>query len=256
MQAIIFDIETVPNERAEKWVQSQDFPPDPKLNPIDQPPASITGIKTDALREERLKEWKDEQARKLDASIMARRQKAYDDAGLRWWTGKIICISATVGGERYDFYGDDERELLSKFCTLLVSLPNHAVCGKQSDDFDIPFLKGRLIAHNLGMPSQLLPDFGRSQQWDVNHIFHRSHYCQQRGKLDDYAWGMAIDGKTGKGNEVLSKYQQAILGDQTKWTEIVEYCRRDVAITVEMFARATKRFEKQVVEMNINEIPF
>lgn len=246
--ALVLDIETVPNSRADAWVQKQRISPDPKLNGVDEPPSSIANLKTPELRDQRIAEWKAQQAIKIEQDVAQKRQKLYQSGGLRWWTGQVVCIGTWDQAEdRTAFYsGVDEADVLTRFFSDLAGkYALHVLVGKQSSDFDIPFLVGRAIALNLGVPDRLRPYYPIS---DVNDIFSRSHSCQQRGKLEDYAWGMGIDGKDGSWEDVLPAYQAAVLGDANALKRIETYCQRDVEITREMWLRFQKAFPAAAVE--------
>lgn len=221
MKELAWDIETVRNERAKEYYLQKNY----------TAPSN----------------YKDEA--KIDAYIQAARQKDIDKAALFWWTGQIVCIST------YDldtdhvqtFVGDNEKELLTKFFTHLQSFdytdPNGqlwegtdsvTLIGKSSEMFDRPYVIGRALYQNIGLPKCLQQ---KRPVWDINHIFSRSSACQQVSKLSDYAWGLNIDGKIAHGSEVQAMY------DEGKFDDIAKYCAQDTAIVAEMRKRYKKEFK-------------
>lgn len=250
---IMIDIETVPSGRCRDYVGAQDVQPDQRYQ-SDQPPTTITNLKSDALREQRLEEWKRDKELKSEQDVAQKRQKLLENGGLKWWTGKVICISSsTPTGTLKTWCGDDEREILTGFFDFLVTECNgYMVGGKQSSDFDIPFLVGRAMALDLGVPDHLRTNY---EIRDVNYIFGPSHMSGQRGKLDDYAFGLNIAGKLGHGSDVYGKYMLAITGDANQWNEIKRYCEQDVTISMEVAKRYSKPFKPSEV-FTVDDIPF
>lgn len=183
---------------------------------------------------------------KIEASIAERRQKASEEFALHWWTAKVVCISAVSDlHQPQAWYGDDEIKVLTAFGEHLLANPLSSVCGKSVADFDVPFLCGRFMAHNLGVPSQLRSvDINRLR--DVDHIFGFSHTAGQRTSLSNYAFGLGIPGKLGKGNDVAAWYA---LSD---WDNIAKYCIQDSMIAHEMLARYRKPFSAKATDDIIN----
>lgn len=213
---LAIDIETVPNQSADAYVDQEKF----------EAPAN----------------YKDPE--KISQAIMQKRQAALDKAALRWWTGKVICIGIVDvdNGWSEVLAGDDEAAILDDFFSLLsVKFRDYYLTSKSGKDFDFPFLVGRAMANNIGLPPQL---FSRYQITDVNEIFGRHSTATQRGKLSDYAWGLGIDGKMGSGGDIGHWYNLARLGDEAAWKYIRDYCLRDT----EIVAKILKRYQKPYVQ--------
>lgn len=202
----LFDIETIPNDRAKAYFAAKVYEPAANL--------------------------KDPE--KIAANIAEKRAKDAEKAALHWWTGKVVCISVrTVDGkDSGTFSGLDEVQILRAFFDAVGS--NHVI-GKSGDYFDTPFLVGRALANDIGVPGFLRPH--RPIQ-DVDHIFSFSSQCDQRSNLANYAFGMGIEGKNGHGSEV------AALVEAGKWDELRAYCEQDVAIIAEMLRRWNKVYER------------
>ena len=224
--------------------------PDPRLERED-PPAIIRNIKSPELKAQRLAAWSAEQELKRQTSIATKLAKRLDEGALHWWTGEVILIVAIdlVTGLTKVYDGPIERDLLEGFCADLQEIfPRHVLIGKHSALFDLPYLRGRLMAHVLGLPPHLRVQPYRPLQ-DVNHIFSTSSQCAQIGTLDDYAFGLGIPGKTGKATEVASLHDAALGGDDLARKKLIDYCTRDTAIVVEMLRRFGKDFPRQLVEV-------
>ncbi len=105
-------------------------------------------------------------------------EEAYQKAGIYAEFGKIICIS--VGyildekkGRKLrvkSFYGDDEKEILTKFNSLLNKTlkDNYILCAHNGKEFDFPFLGRRNLINGLKLPSQLA--LAGKKPWEVPHL--------------------------------------------------------------------------------------
>ena len=174
---------------------------------------------------------------KIKASVESQREKDIDKAALHWWLSKIICICAITYDTRFTktFSGDDERLLLKEFFTHLENNgPYVQLVGKSSISFDIPFLVGRALALNLGLPDCLRQNIEKIT--DVDQLFSRFRMCSQITSLSNYAFGLGIEGKLAKGGDVAKMHEEE------RWDEIEQYCRRDTEIVCEMIKRYQKPF--------------
>lgn len=230
----VWDIETVPGDHALSQIEDAPFYPESKLSDLDSPPATITKIKGDELRAERLAEWQLAQAHKLNESVENQRKKAINTLGLHWWSGKIVCIVVLTKDEihsdynRHVFSGEDERTLLLDFCEWVGDFNNPLFVGKSSEQFDRPFFIGRCLAHNIPIPYCFRP---KGVVADIDHIFSRSQSCGQVSKLDNYALGLGIQGKTGSGSEVADMVAAG------QWDKLINYCTQDDLIAMELLTR-------------------
>ncbi len=100
-------------------------------------------------------------------------------AGVMAEFAKVICISVgylfTEKGEQHfrikSFYGDDEKDLLQEFNTLLnkqFSTIQHQLCAHNGKEFDFPFLARRILVNGLKLPRIL--DIAGKKPWEVNHL--------------------------------------------------------------------------------------
>lgn len=247
MPYLAFDIETVMNEGAKALFAEKEYKPDPALSSLDEPPQKITELKTPELREARLAEWKVTQAKRLEQSVLDQRQKDFDKAALYWWTGKIICVSCVdEKGETSMWSGIDEKLILSQFFRTLVNVyPRHSLIGKHSQEFDIPYVIGRAMAHDLGLPDHFR--LAKEPMTDVNRIFSARDSSPQVTSLKNYAFGLGLPPKLGEGSEVSEWYAQALLGDDSYWEKIQGYCVHDSMLVLDILKRYQKPFSLEPV---------
>lgn len=212
---LAFDIETAPSKRGLMYIND------------------VAPIKVDS----RLKDPdKIKQAKELS------KQKMIDKAALYWWTGKIhtICVNALDTDEEVTFQDlASEQNVLTSFFTYLLGKKNYILIGKSSASFDRPYVVGRAISHDLGLPPQLRE--GRPIS-DIDQVF--GYKNEQQTTLNNYAFGMGIPMKTMSGCQVIKLYEE---GEQRV---IEEYCKHDVFITVELLRRYYKPFRLHEHEDN------
>ena len=235
---VVIDIETVENSRAKELFAKKKYEVDGRLkDPI-----------------------------KIEQNLLEKRQRDLDKAPLYWWTGKIICICVNLLGvneKPKTFLGDDERELLHQFFAYLDDVQKrhggYMLIAKSGDYFDLPFMTGRCLALDLGVPQVLRGTRGIT---DIDHIFSWSAQCDQRSSLDNYAFGLNIAGKNGHGSDVSSLYNTTQMGDADGWRKIAEYCAQDVNIATEILRRYLKVYinpnvpEATIAPMSAEQIPF
>ncbi len=183
---------------------------------------------------------------KIRAAIEEKRRTDYEDAALYWWTNQVVCITAIPTDEpdwAVAFYGDDENKVLRDFFDQVrVWSCSPRLVGKSSKHFDEPVLVGRSLAHDIGVP-----DFLRTTQYpkDVDDLFSFSSQCSQRSTLSNYAYGLGISGKSGRGDDVAQWHAEATLGNADKWGLIAAYCLQDSKIVAEMMRRWMKPYESK-----------
>ena len=211
---VVFDIETIANENSAHYFLTKEY-------------AAPGNYKDPA---------------KIEAAIAEKRAKDIDQAALNWWTGAVVCIQASAGDEKFAGVDLDEKKLLLSFGEWLSKHYDKVLVGKSSKTFDVPFLVGRYMAHDLGVPTNLRT-VDRFRVTDIDQIFGHSITSGQVSTLSNYAFGLGIKGKSASGNHVADMVNQYLLGDKTKLTELENYCRQDVAITEEVLRRFLKNFE-------------
>ena len=100
-------------------------------------------------------------------------------AGVMAEFAKIICISVGyLFAEKSEnhfriksFYGDDEKQIITDFNTLLNSQFNkkqHQLCAHNGKEFDFPFIARRTLINGLELPKLL--DIAGKKPWEINHL--------------------------------------------------------------------------------------
>jgi hypothetical protein len=165
--------------------------------------------------------------------------KALSKLGLHWWTGKVCSFALvnTDGGQEYYAFDEDERVVLN---TLSEIVKGSKIVAMTGEDFDVPFLVGRYMANNMAIPTVF-----KNKIEEVNKYFGFSSSSGQRTNLNNYAYGLGIELKTGKGNQVQALYDAITLmncKDSAKTLE--EYNIHDARIVADMYNRYHKGASK------------
>lgn len=227
-KAIVFDIETAPSKNAELIIDETTRP------------------------DARLKD-----PEKIRLNIVDKKAKALSKAALHWSTGQVFCVNFydTEKNQHHFLYDRNEKNLLIAFGNKLEGdFINHQTVAKNIE-FDRPFLCGRYIVHDLGIPT-VLRQTPVSQIQDIEHFITRSKSSNQHAKLEAYALAMSVGNKTMSGSDVGDLYLKWIMeDDQDAIKKLNEYCKRDVDITREVYRRGAKTFEPQAVTCE-SDIPF
>lgn len=130
----------------------------------------------------------------------------------------------------------NEHELLQAFCNSIEhhgrGMPLVTWNGRR---FDFPCLVARCLHHRIPIPwywgnyrlRKRYDDAGHLDLCDVLSEYGAGWYMS----LDDAATLCGIPGKTGEGSSVEK------LVSEGNWEELVDYCKNDLRITAQVFAR-------------------
>ncbi len=179
-------------------------------------------------------------------------EKYFNHAGIYAEFGKVICISMGIfhkekktGALSFrvkSFFGDDEKQLLTDFITVLnkyyKDASNFFFAGHNIREFDIPFLCRRLLIHELKLP--VLLDISGRKPYDVHHVD-----TMQLWRFGDYKNYTSLKLLARLLN--IESPKQDIDGSDVArvyWKEkdlprIVSYCERDV-VTIAQLIRKFK----------------
>ena len=241
---ILYDIETVATERARELVGSKVYDVPKTYLPTGEMPATIAKIKSDELREEKYEAWKVKQREKIRNYVKVQQLKDLEKAALHWWMSKIVSIAwnfvhdetgelVTAGVKT----SDNETEVISHFLNAAMNSAYRVsrVIGKNSKNFDTPYLIGRLLALDLGVPSFLRAKV--TPMGDVDEMFGSlSAKNSQITSLENYAFGLGIKGKLATGSGVESMYKSGAFKD------ISAYNVQDVEIIGDMYRRWSRPY--------------
>ncbi len=105
-------------------------------------------------------------------------ESLYERAAIYAEFGKIVCISCGFiqgpgPGKSLvlkSFYGDEERDILSRFCDMLGkwAVGNKYLCAHNGKEFDFPYLCRRLIINGMSIPPLL--QLSGKKPWEIPHV--------------------------------------------------------------------------------------
>ena len=245
----VYDLETTKNNRAELYYDKKDYGVVPSRDELGKIPESIMKVKDPELREKKIKEWQEAKITKISNEIEEKKKADIDRAALKWWTARIVCIgvqpldSAGNAHGMWTFHGDDEKKNICDFFDLILRFSDHEITliGKNSDNFDMPMIIGRAMAHDIG----LLDMFRVKHATDVEKFFGFSKSMGMHGRLNDYAWGLGVSSKSAKATDVFGWVDAGL------WDKVTEYCANDVRITTELVRRYYKPYVSEKEKINV-----
>lgn len=170
----------------------------------------------------------------------------YDRAGIWAEFGRIVCISAGFFINKGDirnfrvtsFFGT-EKKILTDFSNLLdnhFNQPQHALCGHNAKEFDIPFIARRMIINQIAIP-QKLNLFGK-KPWEILHLDTLElwkfgdfkHFTSL--KLLTKILGIPSPKGDIDGSQVANVYYI-----EKDIDRIINYCEKDVIAVAQIFLR-------------------
>ena len=186
-------------------------------------------------------------------------ESIYNRAGIYAEFGKIICISCAYVLESSkgrtlhlkSFYGDDEKEILQKFCKMLVQWDekgNKSLCAHNGREFDFPYLCRRMIIHNIPLPLTL--NIRGKKPWEVNHIDTMDLWrfgdfkAYTSLNLLSQTLGLPSPKDDINGSRVWEVYWR-----EKNLERIVTYCQKDVITLAQVYLRLCG--EELIKEENI-----
>ena len=185
--------------------------------------------------------WRELWAKKADTLRRNETETAeslYGRAGIYAEFGKIICISVgflswTDGQQRFrmkSFAGDDEKQLLTDFATLLrkhYSRPEQRLCGHNIKEFDIPYIARRMVINDVRLPGMI--DIAGKKPWEVPHLD-----TMELWKFGDYksytslALLAAALGIPTPKDDIDGSMVAHVYYEEKNLPRIVTYCQKDV----------------------------
>ncbi len=201
----------------------------------------------DALDERMKAQWS-RKANYLRNDTGATDEMLYQErAGIYAEFGKIVCIavgkffeteSGNLGLKTKAYYGDDEKELLSEFKSMLEKTDSSTLrfCAHNGKEFDYPYLCRRLLVNGLSLPPAL--NLMGRKPWEVQHLD-----TLEMWKFGDYKHYTSLDLLTAifdiptskldmDGSQVNSSYYL-----DNNLSKIKDYCVRDVTVLAQLFLK-------------------
>lgn len=219
---LFIDIETVPTTRA--------------FGDVDELTAKLFTEKT---------RWEQERNNKSAEELWGER------GGILAEFGKIVCIGAgslhKEGGEWRlrvtSFHGDDERDVLQRFCDLLhrsYHTADHRLCGHNGKEFDFPWIARRCIVNRIPLPRLL--DIGGLKPWEVGHLDTMQLWSfGDRKNFTSLALLAHILGVPTPKDDITGADVARVYHEENGLERIAAYCRKDVVATVQVYLRLTGR---------------
>jgi DNA polymerase elongation subunit (family B) len=171
----------------------------------------------------------------------------HDRAGIYAEFGKIVCIAV---GKFYDtengdlglktkaYAGDDERELLMEFKTMVEKLDPFALkfCAHNGKEFDYPYLCRRMLVNGIPLPPVL--NLMGKKTWEVPHLD-----TMEMWKFGDFKHYTSLDllatifnVPSSKGDMDGSQVNKVYHVDKDL-AKIRDYCLRDVVVLAELYLK-------------------
>jgi uncharacterized protein YprB with RNaseH-like and TPR domain len=182
-------------------------------------------------------------------------ETVYNRAGIYAEFGKIICISCGyVAGDGVfkkmvlkSFYGDDERKLLTEFCSILVAWSKDSndklLCAHNGKEFDFPYLCRRMIINRISIPP-ILNTQGK-KPWEVKHLDTMELW--RFGDMKSYTslnllacvLGVPTPKDDINGSMVWDLYWNVKTAEEKEQSmqRIVTYCQKDVLTVAQVYLR-------------------
>jgi hypothetical protein len=153
------------------------------------------------------------------------------DGGL----GRIFCIGYALDDKPAEaLHGEDEKQLLRQFWQLTSEAD--LFIGHNVFDFDLPFIYQRSVVHDIEPIKDLFPRrYSSDLVYDTYHEWTKWHMARKSGSLDYLAsvFGLPSSKDGIDGSQVYDFYLAG------RGREIIEYCKRDVELTRQIFYRLT-----------------
>ncbi len=197
-------------------------------------------------------EWKELWRAKAGALVQREKEpttpeELYGKAAIYAEFGKVVCISCGIisghPNERKlllkSFYGDDEKDVLTRFYDLLHKWGSEGqkyLCAHNGKDFDFPYLCRRMIIHGMRLPHVL--NLAGKKPWEIPHIDTMELWKFGEFKsfislnLLAHALGVPTPKDDIDGSQVGEVYWR-----QKDLARIAAYCQKDVATVAQVYLR-------------------
>ncbi len=170
-------------------------------------------------------------------------ENQYKKAGIFAEFAKIVCISVGfMSGKSFrlkSFYGDDEKNLLVEFSTLLNKHYNKKeslLCAHNGKEFDYPFIARRMLVHGLKIPALL--NIAGKKPWEVNLLD-----TMELWKFGDYKNFTSLNLLANLFNiptpkdDIDGSDVSRVYYEENNLLRIVSYCQKDVLTVAQVFLK-------------------
>jgi uncharacterized protein YprB with RNaseH-like and TPR domain len=170
----------------------------------------------------------------------------YDRASIYAEFGKIICISAGYIKDKNpfsfrlkSFYGDDEKDLLNQFSSMLNKFSKNRealLCAHNGKEFDYPYIARRMIINRIVIP-EILDNAGK-KPWEVKLLDTLDLW-----KFGDYKSYTSLDlltsvlGIPSPKDDIDGSMVARVYWDEHDINRIIRYCEKDVLAVAQVLLR-------------------
>lgn len=141
----------------------------------------------------------------------------------------IICVAYSWLGsnkiESLQWKDGDDKDLLIKFSKLISEAD--IILHQNGDKFDVPWLRTRAIFHNIPFPAKI-------NSLDTLQYARWGFYFNSN-KLDYLGKYLGVGQKVETPKDLWTKV--AINGDKKALKEMVEYCKGDIKLLIDVYER-------------------
>ena len=218
--AIILDIETIQTQRDDVAAY---------IAATVKPPATYQ-------KPESIAAWHKEDGPQAIADAVAK-------TGLDGAFGQVVCIGYDLHdtGEPDAIYGLDERDVLTRFNAALDAIPRAmhnatTVVGHNVSGFDLRFLWQRYIGNSI-RPHANINASAHAKASDVEILDTTAQFAGHGNRISMDKLCLALSIPSPKGDMDGSMVNQAV--KDGRLLDVVEYCKRDVRATREVYRRMT-----------------
>ena len=174
-------------------------------------------------------------------------ESIYSRSGIYAEFGKIICISAGFivqrNGDKHfrvkSFYGNNEKEILSGFATMLGRFGAKSksnICAHNGKEFDFPYISRRMLLNKVELPELL--DVAGKKPWEVKFLD-----TMELWKFGDYKSYTSLDLLANifeipsPKDDIDGSQVAEVFYVQKDIERIVKYCEKDALAVAQLFLR-------------------
>ena len=170
-------------------------------------------------------------------------EQLYGRAGIYAEFGKIIVISVGYfNGSEFrlkSFYGDNEKQLLQEFATLLnrhYANADDLLCAHNGKEFDFPYIARRMMINGIELPAIL--QIAGKKPWEVKHLD-----TMELWKFGDYKSYTSLDLLTAifdiptPKDDIDGSQVGKVYWEQHDLERIRNYCQKDVLAIAQLMRR-------------------
>lgn len=173
--------------------------------------------------------------------------------------GKIIVIAIgylkEIGIDKYELrirslQNESEEKLLQEFSTLLNKFDqqNTILCGHNIKEFDLPYICRRMIVNRIALPEVL--NLSGKKPWEVKHIDTMELWSfGDRKNFTSLNLLSQILGIESSKQDIDGSQVHNVFYEEKNLERVATYCKKDVAVTAQLFFRLRGLSLKEEVEI-------